>query len=245
MPTPLLSPARLRKSGLGAFFRPRDIAPLGVSFPDLQRLVAEGAVDKVGPGLYRLAAAEPDELETLAMVSSAIPNGIVCLISALRVHNIGTQAPHEVWLALDRKARKPSRPPARVRIVRFSGAMLTYGIQDRFDPRRSGARHVARPHRSGLLPLPAQARPRCRPRSAAGGNPRACNEYGRDHARRRGLPRPHDHAHLPGGAFAVTKRPITNVAASMRDWLRDRSRQTGESFQASLIQQLNEICDAD
>jgi predicted transcriptional regulator of viral defense system len=131
MPTPLLSPARLRKSGLGAFFRPRDIAPLGVSFPDLQRLVAEGAVDKVGPGLYRLAAAEPDELETLAMVSSAIPNGIVCLISALRVHNIGTQAPHEVWLALDRKARKPSRPPARVRIVRFSGAMLTYGIQDR------------------------------------------------------------------------------------------------------------------
>jgi predicted transcriptional regulator of viral defense system len=131
MPTPLLSPARLRKSGLGAFFRPRDIAPLGVSFPDLQRLVAEGAVDKVGPGLYRLAAAEPDELETLAMVSSAIPNGIVCLISAMRVHNIGTQAPHEVWLALDRKARKPSRPPARVRIVRFSGAMLTYGIQDR------------------------------------------------------------------------------------------------------------------
>jgi hypothetical protein len=43
----------------------------------------------------------------------------------------------------------------------------------------------------------------------------------------------------------VTKRPITNVAASMRDWLRDRSRQTGESFQTSLIQQLNEICDAD
>jgi predicted transcriptional regulator of viral defense system len=65
------------------------------------------------------------------MVASAIPAGIVCLLSALRIHNIGTQAPHEVWLALDRKARKPSRPPARVRIVRFSGAMLTYGIQDR------------------------------------------------------------------------------------------------------------------
>jgi predicted transcriptional regulator of viral defense system len=42
-----------------------------------------------------------------------------------------TQAPHEVWLALDRKARKPSRAPARVRIVRFSGAMLTYGVLDR------------------------------------------------------------------------------------------------------------------
>jgi predicted transcriptional regulator of viral defense system len=131
IPPPPLTPARLRKSGLGVFFRPRDIEPLGVSFPDLQRLVGEGAVEKVGPGLYRLAAAEPDELETIAMVASAIPTGIVCLLSALRIHNIGTQAPHEVWLALDRKARKPSRPPVRVRIVRFSGAMLTYGVQNR------------------------------------------------------------------------------------------------------------------
>jgi hypothetical protein len=131
VPTQPLTPARLRKSGLGAFFRPRDIEPLGISFPDLQRLVAEGAVEKVGRGLYRLAAAEPDELETIAMVASAVPTGIVCLLSALRLHNIGTQAPHEVWLALDRKARKPSRPPARLRIVRFSGAMLTYGVQDR------------------------------------------------------------------------------------------------------------------
>jgi predicted transcriptional regulator of viral defense system len=131
MPVSSLTPARLRKSGLGAFFRPRDIEPLGVSFPELQRLIAEGTVEKVGPGLYRLAAVEPDELETIAMVASAVPAGIVCLLSALRIHNIGTQAPHEVWLALDRKARKPSRPPARLRIVRFSGPMLTYGVQDR------------------------------------------------------------------------------------------------------------------
>jgi predicted transcriptional regulator of viral defense system len=58
----------------------------------------------------------------------AAPGGIICLLSALRVHDIGTQAPHEVWLALDRKARKPAHPPARIRIVRFSGAMLSYGI---------------------------------------------------------------------------------------------------------------------
>jgi predicted transcriptional regulator of viral defense system len=131
MPATPLTPARLRKSGLGAFFRPRDIEALGVSFPELQRLVSEGAVEKVGPGLYRLAAAQPDELETIAMVASAVPAGIICLLSALRIHKIGTQAPHEVWLALDRRARKPSRPPARLRIVRFSGAMLTYGVQDR------------------------------------------------------------------------------------------------------------------
>jgi predicted transcriptional regulator of viral defense system len=82
-------------------------------------------------GLYRLAAAEPDELETIAMVATTIPTGIVCLLSALRLHDIGTQEPSEVWLALDRKARKPARPPARLRIVRFSGPMLTYGVQKR------------------------------------------------------------------------------------------------------------------
>jgi len=126
-----LTSARLRKAGLGAFFRPRDVEPIGISFSELQQSVAAGIVEKVGQGLYRLAAAKPDEMETIAMVASAVPAGIVCLLSALRVHNIGTQSPHEVWLALDRKARKPSRLPTRVRIVRFSGAMLTYGVQER------------------------------------------------------------------------------------------------------------------
>jgi predicted transcriptional regulator of viral defense system len=65
------------------------------------------------------------------MVASAIPGAIVCLLSALALHGIGTQAPHEVWLALDRKARKPSRLPTRVRIVRFSGPALRYGIETR------------------------------------------------------------------------------------------------------------------
>ncbi len=126
-----LTEARLRAAGIGAFFRPRDLQPLGVSFRALQRLVAEGAVEKLGARTYRLAAAEPAEFETIAMVASAVPRGIVCLLSALSIHDIGTQAPHEVWLAVGRKDRKPANPPSRVRIVRFSGAMLTYGIQTR------------------------------------------------------------------------------------------------------------------
>lgn len=129
MVTPRLTSARLKGAGLGVFFRPRDLEALEIPFPELQRLVLAGTVEKVAPGLYRLAAAEPSQFETLAMVASAVPAGIVCLLSALRLHAIGTQAPHEVWLALDRKARKPTRVPALVRIVRFSGAMLTYGVQ--------------------------------------------------------------------------------------------------------------------
>jgi predicted transcriptional regulator of viral defense system len=123
-----LSQKSLAAVGVGAFFRPRDLEALDVSFGELQKLVAQGRVEKVAEGLYRLSTAHAHELETVAMVASAIPTGIICLLSALRVHEIGTQAPHEVWLALDRKARKPVRFPARVRIVRFSGAMLVYGV---------------------------------------------------------------------------------------------------------------------
>jgi predicted transcriptional regulator of viral defense system len=124
----LLSKARLNAAGVGAFFRPRDVLPLGVSFRKLQRLVAEGTVEKLGSGVYRLSEVEPNEFETIAMVSAAAPDAIVCLLSALRIHEIGTQSPHQVWLAIERKARVPRRLPAKVRIVRFSGQMLTYGV---------------------------------------------------------------------------------------------------------------------
>ena len=123
-----LTKENLQASGIGAFFRPRDLEPLGVSFRQLKKLVANGAVEKVGGGLYRLSEIELTELETIAMVASAVPNAIVCLLTALRIHEIGTQSPHEVWIAVDRKSRKPTRLPAKVRIVRFSGAMLTYGV---------------------------------------------------------------------------------------------------------------------
>jgi predicted transcriptional regulator of viral defense system len=123
-----LTKASLGAAGIGAFFRPRDIEPLGISFKQLQRLVAEGTVEKLGDGVYRLSEVEPTELETIAMVASAVPNAIVCLLTALRIYEIGTQSPHEVWIALDRKGRKPTRVPAKLRVVRFSGAMLTYGV---------------------------------------------------------------------------------------------------------------------
>ncbi len=120
--------AQLQKAGLGAYFRPRDLAQFGISHRKLTGLVAEGLVESLGNGLYRISEVEPTEAETIAMVAAAIPNAIVCLLTALRFHEIGTQSPHEIWIALDRKARKPTRAPARVRVVRFSGAMLTYGV---------------------------------------------------------------------------------------------------------------------
>jgi predicted transcriptional regulator of viral defense system len=94
-------------------------------------MLRRGEVERISRGLYRLRDAPLNELETIAAVSKRIPGAIVCLLTALHVHGIGTQAPREVWIAIDRKARKPNVPALPVRVVRFSGAMLRYGIQTR------------------------------------------------------------------------------------------------------------------
>lgn len=119
----------LQRAGIGAYFRPRDLEPLGVTYYQLRRMVADGRAELVGHGLYRLTATDLHEMETIAMAASAVPHAIVCLLSALRVHEIGTQSPWQVWMAIDRKARKPTRLPTSVRIMRFSGPMLTYGVE--------------------------------------------------------------------------------------------------------------------
>jgi predicted transcriptional regulator of viral defense system len=121
---------QLRDAGLGAFFRPRQLEPLGIGYDQLQHMVAEGTVERVDRGLYRLANAEPSEHYTLAAVCARVPNAIVCLLSALSVFGIGTQVPKEVWLAIHHKSRAPRVPNVKVRLLRFSGAAWTYGIRD-------------------------------------------------------------------------------------------------------------------
>ena len=118
-------------SDLNAVFRPRDMEALGIPRSRLRTWLQDGAAEKTGRGLYRLVQAEPSQYETLAMVSARVPQAIVCLLTALHVHVIGTQAPWEVWIAIDRKARKPRLSGLPVRVVRFSGPMLTYAVQTR------------------------------------------------------------------------------------------------------------------
>ncbi len=68
------------------------------------------------------------EHHSLAEASKRLPNGIVCLISALRFHNLTTQVPHEVWMAISEKARRPRVDYPPLRIARFSGPSLDYGV---------------------------------------------------------------------------------------------------------------------
>jgi len=124
----LLTQLKLREVGAPAFFRSRDLDALGLTFRDLGRLVEDGAVERVAKGLYRLRSAEPTQHHTLAAVCARVPQAIVCLLSALRVHEIGTQLPREIWIAIPHKARAPKMPEFPIRIVRFSGPSLRYGI---------------------------------------------------------------------------------------------------------------------
>jgi predicted transcriptional regulator of viral defense system len=66
---------------------------------------------------------------SLAVVARVVPKGVVCLLSALAYHDLGTQLPHEVWLAIGATARRPARSPARLRVVRMSGPPLTSGVE--------------------------------------------------------------------------------------------------------------------
>ena len=120
----------LHESGIGNFFRPSQVEPLGIPYHKLRQLEADEAVERVGWGLYRLAEAEPTERYSIASVCARVPSAIVCLLSALQVHEIGTQLPRQVWIAIPHKAKAPALKGMGVRLVRFSSAALTYGVQE-------------------------------------------------------------------------------------------------------------------
>lgn len=128
MPRIRLTVKRLHDAGIGTFFRPRDLKAIGIGYPQLQQLVCSGIVEKIDTGLYRLASAEITEHYTKAAASARVPEGIICLLSALSYHEIGTQLPCDVWIAIAHKARTPRVGVLPIRFVRFSGHYLTEGV---------------------------------------------------------------------------------------------------------------------
>ena len=111
--------------------RSRDLAELGLPTVALTRLVRLGLLVRVARGLYALPHRHVSEHGSLAEVARMHPQSIVCLLSALRVHNLTTQAPFQVWLAIPNKARAPKLDYPPLRIVRLSGSALIEGVEGR------------------------------------------------------------------------------------------------------------------
>lgn len=106
-----------------------DLTSRGLHPEYLRRLYQKGLVRREGRGLYIAANAEISVHYGLAQVAKRIPHGVICLLSALSFHEIGTQLPHQVWIAIDRRAAKPKMQFPPLRVMRFSGAALTEGVE--------------------------------------------------------------------------------------------------------------------
>ena len=107
----------------------REIAAKGIHRQVLSRLVEAGQLERVVRGLYRLPEQSVTEHHGLVLANASVPLGTICLISALQFHGIGTQLPSEVWIAIDRRSRRPVLRYPPLRVVRFSGAALTEGVE--------------------------------------------------------------------------------------------------------------------
>jgi len=107
-----------------------------------------GFVRQVGRGLYVAEGIRVTEHHTPVDATKRVPHGVVCLLSALRMHGLTTQSPHEVWMAIAHKARRPRADYPPLRIVHFSGAAFSYGVREKklegtivrvFDPAKTVA----------------------------------------------------------------------------------------------------------
>jgi predicted transcriptional regulator of viral defense system len=110
--------------------RPRDLREANIPRNYLTRLVKRGQLQRLGRGLYATDQGSSSEYMSLIELAHRVPKAVVCLLSALRFHQIGTQAPSEVWIALDVKAWEPKIKYPPIRLVRFSGNALRFGVQE-------------------------------------------------------------------------------------------------------------------
>ena len=133
MPTESSSPyartlALLRRSGV---LRLRDFQKSGIAKAAVLRLAEAGELERIGRGLYALPGREVGESEALVQVAKRVPEGVACLLTALRFHNLTDQNPSKVWLAIDRKARQPQLDWPPLEVVWWSGKHLSFGVTEK------------------------------------------------------------------------------------------------------------------
>lgn len=132
MATPITAAQRiLALAGRRGLVTAADVRALGIAPQSLIKLFHAGKLERMARGVYGLPERAPGEHETLALVCSRVPRAVVCLLSALQFHDIGTQLPGAVWIALPEGSRTPPVAYPPLRVARLRGAAYADGVETR------------------------------------------------------------------------------------------------------------------
>jgi len=118
--------SEIKKRG---FAKTGDLERIGASRQQVRRMARSGEIERVAWGLYRLPSAVPSQWQSYAEVSRRVPRGVICLLSALRFHELTTQNPWEVWVAIEGRSWRPPRGNPPIQIVHASGPAFRKGIE--------------------------------------------------------------------------------------------------------------------
>lgn len=108
--------------------RSKELEARGVSRESLRQAVAMGRLERPSRGLYALPGGGAlTERHSLVLVARRNPTAVICLLSALRFHELTTQNPHEIWIAVPRGARSPVMEFPALRVSHFAAASFDLG----------------------------------------------------------------------------------------------------------------------
>ncbi len=115
-------------SAKGGTIRTAEAISAGIHPRTLYTLRDNGTLEKLARGTYRLAKLDPVSEPDLALIAATIPNAVVCLISALALHDLTSQIPHVIHLAIARTARYPVSREIPISVYRYAPASFTAGV---------------------------------------------------------------------------------------------------------------------
>jgi len=130
MPTQTQRERLLELLGSTPVVRSREISENGIDRKTVQRMLSRGEISRLSRGLYTLPDVDIQSHQTLVEAQKTIESGVVCLLSALSFHEIGTQMPREVWMAVPRGSRTLRAGNVPIQIVTFSEPAFSEGIED-------------------------------------------------------------------------------------------------------------------
>ena len=116
----------VRQKGM---LRPSDLDDIGAPRVVLTRMTANGQLEKAGRGIYRLPDSPGSEHESLATIATKVPQAVFCLLSALQFHELTTQLPRQVWIAMPRGSHTPKIDYPPIKMVQFAGEAYSEGIE--------------------------------------------------------------------------------------------------------------------